>query len=334
MRLSVKLQNRLSLGENILLAQLMEHRGLDGVWVSEYSDRDGISVLAMLGRATERIRVGASIIPIYTRSPVVLGMSAASLSEAAPRRISLGLGTSTQVIVEAWNGTRREKPLVAMREYVAVIRAVLAGDRVDHEGEVVRVRGFRYERADLASSIDLPVAALGPRMRELAGEIGDGVLLNMLAAAHLGEVRRTVAAGAGRAGRAAPPIMSDVRVGIVGPQAEEDLRGSLRRLVAGYGRVPPYNRHYAESGFDRQAELLRRAWEQTDRDGAFKAVDDGMLDSLVVVGSHDEIIERLAELEATGLDEAILYPTILEGDEVEGIQQVVGLAVEAKERLS
>lgn len=334
MRLSLKLQNSLGLRENILLAQLMEHRGLDAVWVSEYADRDGPTHLAVLARVTETIDVGASIIPIFTRSPVVLGMTAATLSEAAPNRVWMGLGTSTNVIVERWHGTERRSPLTAMRETVEVIRSILRGERVEHEGEIFEVRGFRHENPNWIDEVKLPIAALGPKMRELAGEIGDGVLLNMVSAEHLGDVRETVTTGAAKADRPVPPLVSDVRVGLAGPQDEEDLRSSLRRLVASYGRVPPYNRHYEKSGFERQAEALERAWSEADRSAALAAVDDDMLDALVAVGEEERVVDRLVEYATAGLDEAILYPTVLDGDPVEAIQQVIDVAVRVKERLA
>lgn len=334
MRISVKLQNSLGLEENILLAQLMEHRGLDTVWISEYADRDGPTHLAVLARVTETIDVGASIIPIFTRSPVVLGMTAATLSEAAPGRVWMGLGTSTDVIVERWHGRERERPLTAVRETVSVIRDLLAGERIEHAGDVVEIDGFQHANPSWIDGINIPLAALGPRMRQLAGELGDGVLLNMVSADHLADVRATVEAGADRGDRRPPPLISDIRVGITGPQDPEDLRGSLRKLVASYGRIAPYNRHYAESGFPAQAAALEQAWSERDRDRALAAVDDAMLDSLVAVGSRSQVVDRLCEYADAGLDEAILFPTVLEGDPVEGIQQVIDVAAAVKERLS
>jgi probable F420-dependent oxidoreductase len=330
LRYSVKLQNALSIDENLLLAKLAERCCLDGVWVSEYADRDAVTQLSAIARATEKITVGVSIIPIYTRSPVVLGMTAASLAELAPDRVKMGIGVSSRVIVESWHGMAWEQPITAIREYVEAIRQVLARERVSVSGEVVNVDGFPSAIPSGVGSIEIPIAALGPVMRRLAGEIGDGLLLNMTTADHLRRTHEIVREGAARVERAAPPVMSDIRMGVLGRQPESELRTKLRRLVASYGRVPSYNRHYAELGFPEQAGALAAAWVAEDMRAAVDAVDDEMRKSLVVIGTGEEIAARLTEYRDAGLDEAIVYPTIVDGDEVRGLQEAIEIVAEAR----
>lgn len=335
MRVSIKLQNSLSLADNCVLGQLAETRGLDALWVSEFAERDAVTFMTVLGRATEQIDLGASIIPFYTRSDVVLGMTAASLSEALSGRAKLGFGTSTDVIVERWHGRDRQQPMATARDAFTHIRQVLAGEKLPPmDGS--DSSGFRYLAPQHVGKIQLLLAALGPKMCELAGEIADGVLLNIVSPPHVEHVRGLVEAGARTAGRDdVADLISDVRVAVSDdPEELSTAREDLRKLVASYGRVGPYNRHYVTSGFVEQAERIRGAFERGSLEEAIDAVDDEMLDALVAVGTTAEVVERLALYADHGLDEIILFPTATNDDETGAVQRTIDTAVRLKERLA
>jgi probable F420-dependent oxidoreductase len=324
----------LSLSDNAGLAAECEAAGVDGVWVSEYVDRDAVTQLAQCAQATSHLTVGSSAMPIYIRSATVIGMSAMSLAELAPGRLRIGLGASTDVIVSGWHGLPRPRPLAAMRDYVDVVRAVASGGRVDHNGRVVTTHGFRYATPGLSGSFLIDVAALGPKMCRLAGEVADGVLLNLVTAGDLPRVRALVddaASGAGR--RTSPPLITDVRMGVVGRQNREDVTAILRRLIASYGRVPAYNAHYARSGFATQAAALTMAWGGSDAAAALEAVDDSMLHALTAIGTPNEIVEHFVALANAGLDEAILYPTSSGEDEMTSVLDAIEVAAAVVDRL-
>ncbi|HEY5334056.1 MAG TPA: LLM class flavin-dependent oxidoreductase, partial [Solirubrobacterales bacterium] len=124
MGLGLKLQNELPLRDNVLLARYAEARGLDSVWTSEYRS-EAVIPMAAYAAATERVTVGSSIIPLYTRSIPALATTAAGLEALAPGRVVLGLGTSSPVIVERWHGVPRARPLRAMAEHVAALKRLL-----------------------------------------------------------------------------------------------------------------------------------------------------------------------------------------------------------------
>lgn len=312
----VKIQNDLGIRECVVLAQYAEARGLSSVWVSEYRCRDALTNLAVFAAATERVELGSSIIPLYTRSPTVLGMSAAALEEIAPGRILLGLGTSSEVIVERWHGGKRERPLRAMAEYVEAIRTVMSGARVELEGEVVTAQGFSLELDFLAAPEGrIFIAALGEKMLKIGGRIGDGILLNHAPVGHVPRIREVVEGAASEAGRAAGAcrIASDLRVGIGSAAEVAEMREVQRKQLAFYGNVPPYNRFYAEAGYGAQAAALRDAWGEKDRERAVAAVDDPMLDSIVAIGDGDTVRDRVRALWDAGVDEVILFPLWPEG---------------------
>lgn len=337
-RVGIKLQNGLPISVNVALAQYAENRGLSSVWVSETRARDAFTTMAVYAAATERVVVGSAIVPIYTRSPVTLAMTAASLEEIAPGRIILGLGTSSSAIVEGWHGCRRHRPLLAMDEHVAAIRAILGGERVSIAGQTLHVDGFRLEFPRLAApTLPLYVAALGSRMLSLAGAIADGVLLNLVPVSHIARFRKTVAGAALATGRSVDSVRlaGDLRVGTAGDPGEiQQIRERQRKYIAHYGNVDVYNRFFTEVGFSGEAEELMKAWATGDSARALHAVSDEMLDQMVAIGDPAAVVTRISAYLDAGLDEVILYPCWnREEDAQAATQQAIELAAEICEHL-
>ncbi len=320
-RVSFKLENPLPLADNLTLAREAEAAGLAGVWVSEYNRHDAVSQLAALACATDRIALGSSILPIYTRSATVLGMTAAALAELSAGRTCIGLGTSTDTIVRGWHGTARDKPLLAAREYVEILRAVSRGERLRHEGDVASADGFRYQGA--ATEVPIGLAALGPRMQRLAGELAEVVLLNFVPADAIAKAIEDVGLGADTAGRPRPRLAMDLRVALCDDAELASQREKMRKLLASYGRVAAYNAHFARVGFGTQAAALAHAWAAGDDRAALDAVDDGMVDALTAFGRPGRVRERILEYRDAGLDEVILYPTPVAGDERNAISEIL-----------
>lgn len=125
-----------------LVAQA-EAAGYDTLWTGEVAGADGVTTMAVLATHTKRVNAASGILPIQTRTPIVLGMTAVSLGHMAPGRIRLGLGVSSRIIVNQWNGLPFERPLEQLREAVQIIRTVLAGERVNFEGKFYRIKNFR-----------------------------------------------------------------------------------------------------------------------------------------------------------------------------------------------
>jgi probable F420-dependent oxidoreductase len=306
--IGIKLQNELSIRENVLLAQYAEMRGLDTVWASEYR-RDAVVLMAMLAAGTEQVGVGTSIVPIYTRSPAVLAMSAAAVAEIAPGRAILGLGSSTPVIVEKWHGFERSRPLVALEEYIETIRSILRDERTQFAGSVVRTDGFRLEFPSLAApDVRIFAAALAEKALATAARVADGVLLNAAPIGYLPTIRALVDRAAAAAGKEPLPIAGDVRVGIGSGEDLRQMRERQRKAMASYGGVGPYNRFYAQAGYPNQAAAIAAGWEAGDNTSAVAALDDEMLDAIVAVGSEANVRDRVAAFLAAGMDEVIVYP--------------------------
>src|SRR5207245_5353806 len=166
--------------EFIAVAREAEARGYHMAWTGEASGYDAITLMTVIASHTERLHVGSAVVPVQTRTPVVLGQSAATLNHMAPDRVVLGIGLSSRAIVGDWHGLAFAPALQQIREAVQIIRAVASGERVSFEGKFYKVKNFRLTVPPPAKPVRVVLAALGPEMLELAGEIADGVVLNWI----------------------------------------------------------------------------------------------------------------------------------------------------------
>ena len=182
MRLGIVLAGFTSapLADFVAAAREAEARGYHTAWLGEVSGYDAIVMSTVVATHTETLHVANGVLPVQTRTPVILGMATASLNHLAPGRFALGLGLSSKTIVEQWHGLGFTPSLAQIREAVEIVRKVASGERVAHEGKHYRVKGFRLTSPPPKAPVRVYLAALGPEMLELAGEIADGVLLNWI----------------------------------------------------------------------------------------------------------------------------------------------------------
>jgi probable F420-dependent oxidoreductase len=289
------------------LAQEAEARGYHTAWVGEASGAEAIVASTLIAASTKTLRIANGVIPVQTRTPVVYGQAAATLAHLAPGRFALGLGLSSEIIVGQWHGLPFAPSVQQMREAVQIIRMTAAGERVNFEGRFYRLRNFRLGIPAPAVPPRVYLAALGPKMCALAGEVADGVLLNWIppeaVAASIGHVE----AGARRAGR----TMADVDVAVyvrtcvtddVGP-----VREALARDITGYAIVNAYARFFAvDCGYATEVEAVNAAWRTGDRTAAVKQISTRVLDGLGCVGSAAFCRDRLAAFARAGAAPVVL----------------------------
>lgn len=276
------------------LARLAEDAGYTDAWGAEVGGTDGFAVAAAVGVSTRTIRIGTAIIPAATRPPALIAMGAVTAQQASGGRYCLGLGASSPAIVAGWMGMPYERPFARMKETVEAVRAALTGEKVDYEGETLRVRGFRLEAVP-AAPIPLFLAALGPRMLSLAAESADGVALFL-----------ATEEGVRRAAKAAPGRELLARIMCFAGQPLSEVREFVRWLVNPYLAVPGYNRFIAEQGYDDVARAVATAWKNKDRKAGLAAIPDELIDALVIAGSPGECAERIASFRAAGVDTPVL----------------------------
>ena len=294
--------------EFLAVAREAEARGYHTAWTGEVSGYDAISVMTLIASHTERIRVGSAVLPVQTRTPVVLGLSAASLNHFAPGRVGLGLGLSSETIVAGWHGLAFSPSLQQIREAVRIIRLVAAGERVNVEGAFYRVKNFRMTAPPPAEPVRVFLAALGPEMLELAGEIADGVVLNWIPPETVPASIKRLEAGARRGGRTLADfeIASFVRTCVTDDAAA--ARETLAREITGYATVDVYASFFRSTGFADEVDAVNAAWRAGDRAGAVTQVSPRFLDGLGVVGPEAFCRERIAAFTRAGLTQPVILP--------------------------
>lgn len=300
--------------EYIELIRETEQRGYDTAWTAEAAGSDAVTTMALLAAHTTRLRLATGVVPIQTRTPIVLGMTAATLARVAPGRIVLGLGVSSPIIVSQWHGLSFGKPVAQMREAVQVIRRVLAGERVNFDGEFYRLKNFRLALPPPSPPVPIYLGALGPKMLELAGEIADGVLLNWLAPQTVAASIKHIGAGARRAGRSLADFEIAAFVRTCVTDDPEAARQWLARDITGYTIVDAYAAFFRESGYADEVAAVQEAWQAGDRGGAVKRISPRFLDGLGVIGPPEFCRARIAEFAKAGLTMPVVLPFAPEAD--------------------
>ena len=288
------------------IAREAEERGYRTAWVGEAAGLEAIALTTLIATHTRTLKMANGVIPVQTRTPIVYGQAAATLAHLAPGRFALGLGLSSDIIVGQWHGLPFAPSAQQMREAVRIIRMTAAGERVSFEGRFYRVKGFRLSIPAPSLAPRVYLAALGPRMCELAGEVADGVLLNWMPPSAVAASLRHVEAGARRAGRSLADIDVNVYVRTCVTDEREAVREALARDITGYATVSVYARFFAACGFAEEMEAVNAAWKSGDRAGAVKGITSRVLDGLGAVGPADLCRERLTAFAAEGVTPVIV----------------------------
>ncbi|MEW6473915.1 MAG: TIGR03564 family F420-dependent LLM class oxidoreductase [Actinomycetota bacterium] len=258
--------------------------GIRRAWVPQVFGVEALTAIAVAGREIPGIELGTSVVPTYPRHPFVLaGQALTTAAALGPGRLHLGIGLSHQVVIEGMLGMAFEKPAVHMREYLSALRPALEGQPVDVKGETLRATTLMGPvRVDDAGPVPVLVAALGPALLRVAGELADGTLTWMAAPKVIGErIAPAITAAAESAGRPRP------RVGVGLPVAvTDDVDAALQRATASYAvydTLPSYKRLLDEAGVDGPA-------------------------SVAIAGGEAEVVERIRALADVGATEFLASP--------------------------
>jgi probable F420-dependent oxidoreductase len=285
------------------LYRRIEAAGYDDLWTSETAGYDGFTPLALAAGETTRLRLATGVVNPFTRGPAVLAQHCAALADASGGRFVLGLGSSSNVIVERWNGVPFEKPLSRMRSAIEALRPVLAGDRGPG--------GFRLETPPSAA-VPIVVAALRGKMLALAAELGDGAFTNFLPLSGTPQVRDAFGA----------PDKELVCRFFCFPGSFEEAGPAARRMLVAYATVPVYTAFFRWLGWGEQIDPMVAAWEDGDRRRAVELVPDDLVREVFVFGDGDAQRERLGEFAAAGITTFVLAPICEPGEVLRFVQAV------------
>lgn len=286
------------LGEQRGWIEELEGLGYTDLWTAEAGGTDGFTPLTLASVWAPSVRLGCAIFPTYTRGPALMAMSVASLCQAAPGRFVVGLGSSSNVIVENWNGIPFEKPYQRNRDMARFLRRALAGEKISEDFETFSVKGFR-----LGLKVDpqpkILIAALREGMLRLAGREGDGAILNWLSAEDVKRVVPIVKKGGDDR-----EIVARLFV-CPNPDADQ-VRAMARFAVNSYLNVPVYAAFHEWLGRGELLEAMWSRWKQGDRKGAAAAIPDSVVDELIIHGSPEQCREHIARYVENGIDTPVL----------------------------
>lgn len=306
------------------VARRAEELGYESIWIADTgAGPDAFVVAAATAAVTEHLRIGTAVVPAYTRSPSVMAAAAGSVGQLAPGRFVLGLGASSETIVDRWGGVPFERPLTRMRETTRILRAMLDGERVTFEGKTLRTTGFRLVSPP-PEPVPIYLAALMPAMLDLAGEIADGVVLNMMPVEAVPRMLEHVRAAAARAGRDPDGLEVVARFQTFVTDDVEGARSVMRLMMGPYFATSVYNRFVSWCGFPDEAHAILDAWKAKDRARNLASVTDDMVDRIAVVGSADACRARIEEFRAAGVTTPMIHPVA--GDEASAVAMLEALA--------
>jgi probable F420-dependent oxidoreductase len=269
--------------------------GYTDIWSAESDGADGFTPLALAAAWEPRLRLGTAIIPAYTRAPACMAQSAASLADAAPGRFALGLGSSSNVIVERWNGIPFEQPYRRVRDMVRFLREAFSGEKVSRKFDTFEVDGFRLGvRPEVAPPV--LVAALREQMLAMAGREADGVIINWLAPEDVPTVASVVH---GAAGGDAREVVA--RIFVCPSERADVVREGARRAIAAYMNVPVYAAFQDWLGRGDALRPMWEAWAAGDRKGALAVIPDEVVDALVIHGSAEHCRSRISDYFENGV---------------------------------
>ena len=339
MRLSTQLNYAGDSAASAAQLKAMEAVGLDMVWVAEAYSFDAVSVMGYLAATTETVQIASGILPIYTRTPTLLAMTAASLDSLSNGRCVLGLGASGPQVIEGFHGVPYDRPLGRTREIIDICRQVWKRERVVHDGASYHIplpegqgtglgKPLKLINHPLRADIPIYVASLGPKNVEMTAEVADGWMPLFYLPEQAGDVwGADLAAGAAKRSTDLKPLEvvagSLLAIGDGAEAVREFARPMIALYVGGMGAKGKnfYNDLVCRYGFEKEAEAIQDLYLDGKKDEAAAMVPDELLEKTTLCGPEGYVKERIAAFKESGTTVLNVTPV---GDAVKMIEQVKG----------
>jgi probable F420-dependent oxidoreductase len=281
----------IGLPENEELLRRAEAAGYTDLWSGETNGPDGFTPLTLASAWTEKVRLGTGVVGVMQRGRALLAQETAALADASGGRFALGIGASSDRIVEGWNGMPFEKPLSKMSETIDFLRTALSGERADG--------GFKLERAP-EEEVSIIVAALRGKMLRLAVEKGDGAFTNFLPLEGLPQV-------AGQLEGAPDGFELLCRFFCI-PGEREQVEPLARFMFSSYITVPVYEAFYRWLGYGERIDPMVEAWNAKDRQKAAEEAPWDLIEEMFIFGAPEQMKERLDAFVEGGITLPVITP--------------------------
>jgi len=299
MRIACSLGSLLSVNEVLECSEIVSKTNVDSIWIPETWGMENFSMLGAVSNKTISQKIGSSIINIYSRTPSTIAMGAATTDILSNGRLVLGLGTSSEPIIEDFHGEKFENPIQRMKEYVEIIRLALSKKQISYAGKIFNLNNFTLLIEPKRQSIPIYLAAINQKMVNLAWEIGDGVIFYLRP---LDEMKETIS-------KMQSKREIDVACQIITCISDDSEKAIQRakKTLAFYVSVGKIYREFlSKNGFENETNEIFEEFKKSGFKSNHELVTDSMLNSLCIAGSPDEVRSQLNEFRGAGVDLPII----------------------------
>ena len=299
MRLSYSLGSLLTVEQVLACSKKLNRFKPDTVWIPETWGMENFSMLSLASKENNFSRIGSSIINIYSRSPSLIAMGAVTVDTISNKRLILGLGTSSQPLVEDFHGDKFERPLKRMKEYVEIIRLILSGKSINYSGEIFSLKNFSLLIKPPRNTIPIYLAAVNQKMVELTWKIADGVIFYLRPKS---EIKSTLS-------RMQNQKKIDASLQIITCVNEDSEKAIIRakKTLAFYVSVGKIYREFlATNGFENETKNIFEEYKKTDLVNNYELVPESMVNELCIAGTPNECRNQLKQFRETGIDLPII----------------------------
>jgi len=299
MRLSYSLGSLLTVEQVLACSKKLNRFKPDTVWIPETWGMENFSMLSLASKENNFSRIGSSIINIYSRSPSLIAMGAVTVDTISNKRLILGLGTSSQPLVEDFHGDKFERPLKRMKEYVEIIRLILSGKSINYSGEIFSLKNFSLLIKPPRNTIPIYLAAVNQKMVELTWKIADGVIFYLRPKS---EIKSTLS-------RMQNQKKIDVSLQIITCVNEDSEKAIIRakKTLAFYVSVGKIYREFlATNGFENETKNIYEEYEKNGLQNNHELVPESMVNELCIAGTSNECRNQLKQFYETGIDLPII----------------------------
>ncbi|HYL66564.1 MAG TPA: LLM class flavin-dependent oxidoreductase [Nitrosopumilaceae archaeon] len=299
MRIAYSLGSVLSINEVLECSKILSRYNPDSVWIPETWGMEGLSMLSTVSQIIKNSKIGSSIINIYSRTPSLIAMGAATIDTLSNGRLILGLGTSSESIIQEWHGLEFNQPVQRMREYVEIIRLIMSGNKINYDGKLFHLKNFTLLIKPTRKEIPIYLAAVNQKMVELTWEIADGVIFYLRP---ILELQNTI-----QKMQSKKKIeVSSQFITCISEDSEKAINRAKKTLAFYISVGKIYREFLAKNGFAKEIQEIYDEYKKSGFRTNYKLVSTNMLDSLTICGIPEECKKKLDRFVKTGVSLPII----------------------------
>jgi 5,10-methylenetetrahydromethanopterin reductase len=283
------------------------------MWIPESWGREAFVMLGAIAALTRRMKLGTSVVSMFSRTPSTIAMAASTLDNISSNRTIIGIGASTPVLAENWHGIKFEHPLERMKEYVTCFKIIASGETINFSGKFFRLKNLKIMHRSSRNNIPVYLGAVNTGMIKLATEIADGTILYLHP---IDELKKTIKLIKSIPSKKSKSFeICSVFITAVSNKHPDLARIRAAKTLAFYVAVGKYYNEFLSShSYENEVKQITIEYQKHGTDNISKYVTDEMLDSLTICGTAEECIKSLKRFTSCGISIPILQVNPVKDD--------------------